>query len=54
MDDTSRKNPQESLDMKDLPPKKLGKDLEETVKGGAEPVNDLKKPRPAEPIAGLR
>ena len=50
MDDQSRKNPEESIDMKDLPPKKVGKDIEESVKGGAEPVNGLKSPKPAEPV----
>jgi hypothetical protein len=54
MDDKSRKNPQEPIDTKDLPPKKLGKDIEENVKGGAEPISDRKKPKPAEPISDGR
>ena len=54
MDDQTRKIPQESNDMKDLPPKKLGKDIEENVKGGADPVNGLKSPKPSEPVNGGR
>lgn len=50
MDDQSRKNPQKSIDMKDLPPKKVGKDIQENVKGGAGPINGGKKP--AGPIDG--
>ena len=50
MDDPTRKNPQESSDLKDLPPKTLGKEFEANVKGGVTPINDLKRPRPAEPI----
>jgi hypothetical protein len=54
MDDKSRKNPQESLDINDLPPKKLGKVVDEYVKGGAEPPNIKGKPKPAEPITDGR
>jgi hypothetical protein len=56
MDDQTRKNPPEVNVMQDLPPKQLGKDVEENVKGGSEPVNDLrtKSPSPVEPINGGR
>ena len=37
---------------KDLPPKTVSKNDADKVKGGAEPINDLRKP--AAPISGLR
>ena len=54
MDDKTRKTPQETNELKDLPPKNLGKEVDQNVKGGSEPVNDLKSRLPSEPVNGLR
>ena len=54
MDDKSRKYPEPTTDMEDLPPKDVDKDVAASVKGGAEPVNNLKTTKPVEPINGGR
>jgi hypothetical protein len=51
MDDKSRTNTQ---NLKDLPPRDLGKDVDKDVKGGSEPVNGLKTSKPIDPINGGR
>ena len=53
MDDRTRKNPQDAIDTKDLPPKDLDKSFEANVKGGAEPVG-AKTVKPIDPINGGR
>ena len=44
MDDQTRKNPKESPEVKDLPPKQAANtnDEDEKVKGGFEPINERK------------
>ena len=42
MPDKTPRNPKDSPETKDLPPKKVAKNEEENVKGGFDPVNERK------------